>query len=1095
MIMNNKYLALILLLVIGLTAFAPFINATPTQITTELFLSQDHYYQRHSWYSNGRFWVLYGQVDGVNEYVYQSSLDGITWLPHTQIVTSEGICYTQRCDVALASDGTTIHVVMALKSSGIPYTHYKKGTCNADGTITWAGAGDSLPTSGTEHSIALDSQDYPTILMNYNNELNLRSYRSTTKAGLFDEGPEGAEEIGSGTDIEGKALSIGGQNLYVVYTKTNDGGKLYGKTFSFATKTWGAEETITTTNVNAYSFSLVSDGSIVYLAWREQATCRAYGAIRSALGVWTELGDLGGEAVTGTPSVTLDSNFGGAWVLWANAATNIKIRHIDTDGTLSTAKAIKSKGVAVVETGLIGLEVMEVTNDLNHLGIVYPTATGTSFDLLSIYSDFYITNMEGSDAYGDGLKLIAVEEKFYNFQLDVTGIIADPVTYASIRFYNNGNLIQVDYNATTALTTVIAGNDYIMLHETLTSTSGDTISIIWSIWLKSTCLDKEDLDIQTYFSLESGANIGWETYPSYCDLYNLGGWVSTTASGASTTVVSTTYTIQTTSITQSSITYYTTSLTTPSSTVLTTSVSTSTVITTSGAVTTTTLTCTTQPLTSTTARTTSTTVYSTSTISSTMVTTTKSTLSIISGAGGKTTGGDLFDLYVYPNSMVKGQIAFRNLQNVHALINVYADKQVGWDEYELTTTAPLYFGLDYWTGTEYVDGYYVKLTLASGYLSDSDRNTLLWLVEWYVDGVQVGEDQSLYTYPQYNANGNNDPVSTSFILDMWMNKQNSSSVYGGRITAEYNAMVNNANPWIRWLTGGSWGPVIASEQVMFFHNIQNGAHTTISAKDIEMSYFWVRMTQDNNAYGIKYFLKDWDVLDFGVTKGEMIGINTPSFIKTKIPNMAQTGFLNSLWASLQQSFEGIISAFSGVAGWLGLAMFNFVDSILAYFGLSGAFRTIVDTILTAWTATTAYIISSVTLILKSFEIITITFGYIIFVFTNFTNTAISIITIVVGIFNGTYTIGGAAIGVLSGLGNMWTSLNLATAFPLITIWIIMDWLGGLKGSFGQVFRQAYDDIKTFLGVTLGVAEFVINIFYMLVVNLINFITGLMAAVN
>jgi hypothetical protein len=478
-----------------------------------------------------------------------------------------------------------------------------------------------------------------------------------------------------------------------------------------------------------------------------------------------------------------------------------------------------------------------------------------------------------------------------------------------------------------------------------------------------------------------------------------------------------------------------------------------------------------------------------------MVTTTKSTLSIISGAGGKTTGGDLFDLYVYPNSMVKGQIAFRNLQNVHALINVYADKQVGWDEYELTTTAPLYFGLDYWTGTEYVDGYYVKLTLASGYLSDSDRNTLLWLVEWYVDGVQVGEDQSLYTYPQYNANGNNDPVSTSFILDMWMNKQNSSSVYGGRITAEYNAMVNNANPWIRWLTGGSWGPVIASEQVMFFHNIQNGAHTTISAKDIEMSYFWVRMTQDNNAYGIKYFLKDWDVLDFGVTKGEMIGINTPSFVKTKIPNMAQTGFLNSLWASLQQSFEGIISAFSGVAGWLGLAMFNFVDSILAYFGLSGAFRTIVDTILTAWTATTAYIISSVTLILKSFEIITITFGYIIFVFTNFTNTAISIITIVVGIFNGTYTIGGAAIGVLSGLGNMWTTLNLATAFPLITIWIIMDWLGGLKGSFGQVFRQAYDDIKTFLGVTLGVAEFVINIFYMLVVNLINFITGLMAAVN
>jgi hypothetical protein len=227
----------------------------------------------------------------------------------------------------------------------------------------------------------------------------------------------------------------------------------------------------------------------------------------------------------------------------------------------------------------------------------------------------------------------------------------------------------------------------------------------------------------------------------------------------------------------------------------------------------------------------------------------------------------------------------------------------------------------------------------------------------------------------------------------------------------------------------------------------------------------------------------------------MIGVNTPAFVATKIHDMAQGGFLNSLWASLQQTFQGLMAAFTGVSGWLGLAMFNFVDSILAYFGLSGAFRTIVDTILTAWTAVTAYIVSSVTLILKSFEIIAITFGYIIFIFTSFADTTIDIITIVVGIFNGTYTLGGAAIGALTGLGNMWTTLNLAVAFPLLTIWFIVDWLGGLKGSFGQMFKQAYSDIQTFLGATLGVAEFVINIFYMLVVNLINFITGLMGAVK
>jgi hypothetical protein len=445
--------------------------------------------------------------------------------------------------------------------------------------------------------------------------------------------------------------------------------------------------------------------------------------------------------------------------------------------------------------------------------------------------------------------------------------------------------------------------------------------------------------------------------------------------------------------------------------------------------------------------------------------------------------------------MAKGQVAFRNLQNVHVLFNHHVNYQRAWDLNEVAVI-PIEIGIDYWTGTEYVTGWSVKIELTDGYISNK-KQYLTWTISWYFKGVLIGTPTKMNTLPIVNDVDTVIPVglypaSTSFIVDLWYNKMNSSSVVGGRITAEYYAMTDVASPWLGWWTGSDWTPLLTdSNQVMFFHKIEDGAGSTISARDIEMSYFWVKMTQDNNAYNTKYYLKDWDVLDFSIVNGEMIGVNTPAFVATKIHDMAQGGFLNSLWASLQQTFEGIISAFTGTVGFLGDAAFNFVDSILAYFGLSGSFRTVVATILSAWTATTAYIVDSVTSILKLFELFTYFFGYIVTIFTNFIDVVVDIIKLVVDIFNGTASVG-------TSIKQIWDKLQLTTMIPLLTIYLIVSWFISLdersNGSFGKWMRMAIEEVQIFLGVTLGVFEFVIRIFYLLVVNLIEFIRGLMPVV-
>lgn len=122
-------------------------------------------FQRRSWYAAGRYWVMY-QGDQVYFKSTPNCVPGI-WSSPTSL--NPGTYYSLGGSVYF--DGTHIHIVVEGFASGDwqHYIYYRMGTCNGDGTITWAAGWQSVPSalyccvSNTLPNIVVDSYGYPFI--------------------------------------------------------------------------------------------------------------------------------------------------------------------------------------------------------------------------------------------------------------------------------------------------------------------------------------------------------------------------------------------------------------------------------------------------------------------------------------------------------------------------------------------------------------------------------------------------------------------------------------------------------------------------------------------------------------------------------------------------------------------------------------------------------------------------------------------------------------------------------------------------------------------------------------------------------------------
>jgi hypothetical protein len=512
--------------------------------------------------------------------------------------------------------------------------------------------------------------------------------------------------------------------------------------------------------------------------------------------------------------------------------------------------------------------------------------------------------------------------------------------------------------------------------------------------------------------------------------------------------------------------------------------------------------------------TTSTTIYTTSSTSSTVLTTSAATQILYKGSAGHIDGGDILDIFAQGNSYAKAQVAFHNLQNVNALVKINTNVAIAWDSDKfawqsyayIDDITPIKIGLDYWSGTTYCKGMYVILEPVEGHMT-TNLFILTFKASWYFNDVLIKTDY-IDTYPltiqSYTPSWwevwnqifadfgigkltNYDfTASTTFVVDYWLNKMNSSSVMGGRITSEYYGISDNAPWYLRWASGASWGKTGANPTVItLFHNIQDSTGAIIPASSVDMSYFWTSIQQDNNNNGYRISMGNYTVLDFGIVKGKLVGINTPAYIETKMPSMAQTGFLNALWAGIQQTFQGLFAILASTFGWLGDASYKFIDSILAYFGLSGVFETIIKIITDLWVNVSLLIVDSILFLTSTLSVIVSFFSFSMTWVITTATIIVQLINLVVGILQGTSI-------AATGLGDIWTKLNLTVALPLIIIFILIQWFLSLdertaKYGFGAWIKLAISEAQIAVGVFMGIAQFVITLFMEVILKIIYYI--------
>ena len=109
----------------------------------------------------------------------------------------------------------------------------------------------------------------------------------------------------------------------------------------------------------------------------------------------------------------------------------------------------------------------------------------------------------------------------------------------------------------------------------------------------------------------------------------------------------------------------------------------------------------------------------------------------------------------------------------------------------------LEYWVDYCTDEgDWIEGLHVNMTTLGGYWISGTERHGGFRVKWYNRGELI-KQQDMFFY----VRGKADNVSyVRLWIDLWLNKENASSVISGRLNAYYYPMKDSSNAWLRWLT-------------------------------------------------------------------------------------------------------------------------------------------------------------------------------------------------------------------------------------------------------------------------------------------------------
>lgn len=422
-------------------------------------------------------------------------------------------------------------------------------------------------------------------------------------------------------------------------------------------------------------------------------------------------------------------------------------------------------------------------------------------------------------------------------------------------------------------------------------------------------------------------------------------------------------------------------------------------------------------------------------------------------------------------------LTFNNLQHIHTQ---FAIGIPGGLQKNIVNEGYVEFGFDYcYEDTWITDAVKVRINITALAVGPTynwwggEEGGYNWIqlnVSWYQQGTFLKNDV-LYTFweggPGGLGYGKEEQANYFRVwLDLWYNKVNASTTYGGRVNSYYYGMSSTPTMWWLFVTGQQWGPIGEEKsQSMFFEDLEDGSGNIISCKQIEMTRVKVKVYRTAN-YDFRYVLRDFDILSFEFAQNEMVGIDTPIFVATKTPEMPQTGFLAALLSGFNNIGNLIVNALGPALLNFWYSFVNFMDSIFTWLGWPNGFSQIVALIasLVGWVSTA--LSSFVTFLGQAATFIALGFTTVLEYLGGFINSLASVVSWLGWMWDSLYPYWGWVPEVFTKL--------LPLLFVFFLLWLLSPLLdkGNLHGT-----RQRIEDT---IGLVIKVVMFLLHLVDLLI---------------
>lgn len=361
-------------------------------VTTQNGWAVIYSWQRKIFYANGLYWLFYGEGTATNNQVYRTSADGVTWSSATTVrtTTSFGAGLGHRIGYWLEAGTTSIHYAACDADNGDDL-FYRKGTLNANGTITWAAAEQTVAAIDASHAggypkVFTDSTGMPWIGFMYAAAASWtapyvsRVYKSSTSNGTWTTDTGFPFDLLTSSNMYNppQAAVLTSGKMYWVYScDTLDACKPNGRMWNGAS--WDTAEALTVSNSNYQLQYAAGDGAVVHVVFADPSGVVKYRR-RSATGTWGSESTLGTQDTISNPSLVVI----GTDQLRAYWPLSNKVYYSDIIGgePRGGASVLQDESTPTL-ANTIGMNMMPVPNS-DTMILVYTTKAASPFDIVAL---------------------------------------------------------------------------------------------------------------------------------------------------------------------------------------------------------------------------------------------------------------------------------------------------------------------------------------------------------------------------------------------------------------------------------------------------------------------------------------------------------------------------------------------------------------------------------------------------------------------------------------------------------------------------------------------------------------------------------------